>query len=220
MKSSYEKGRGRGCRQGSQWKRDEMTRPLRTMRRFIINLRGETAWRRAWFELNAQIFGYFISGGDSPASQPTRPPRVVVGVLLPIRAAASLIRFVINTSAAVGPSREITFANIMAKTPKTVAEITTVGGSDWILCPAASWIMKNRFDISSRRRLRGDTKIGRAPFVKIHARNSDRIPCLFPCQHIYGWYRTVPVFRLKEQTSKLLFDQADCTWTLHANDWV
>lgn len=67
---------------------------------YDVSLLKLVAWRRAWFKLNLQIFGYFIFGPRERERESGSR-----GVLLPIRWPASLIRFVINTSAAVGAGK-------------------------------------------------------------------------------------------------------------------
>lgn len=88
---------------------------------YDVSLLKLVAWRRAWFKLNLQIFGYFIFG-------PRERERVrFQGRFVTYSLAGEFNSFRYKYISS-GRSWEITFAGIMAKNTKTSAEITRACG--------------------------------------------------------------------------------------------
>lgn len=81
------------------------------MRHFIIKPGNMVAWKRAWFKLNRQIFGYFIFEWRGLAGRRER------FVTYSLAGEFNSFRYKYISS---GRAWEITFAGIMAKTRKPV----------------------------------------------------------------------------------------------------
>lgn len=152
---------------------------------YDVSLLKLVAWRRAWFKLNLQIFGYFIFGPREREKERERVRFQGRFVTYSLAGEFNSFRYKYISS---GRSWEITFAGIMAKNTKTSAEITQ-GRVGWARGDRLNFAPGHGLNYEKSVRYFESAVQNRPDHRSLkfmRAIWTESRPCLFPCQHIYG----------------------------------